>query len=320
MSDMRKEQKEIPVFIFMGFLESGKTKFCSETLIDRDFTEGTPTLLLVTEEGIEEYDEKELAKRNISLVYLEEEEINTERLLDLQDEYEPEQVMIEYNGMWQLEKLFGIRVPKGWTIVQVITLIDATTFTIYNNNMKSLMAEHIQSGDMVVFNRCTEDTDINTLRMAVKTINRRAQIVYENVDGQAQVDNGEIEIPYDLEADVVEIEDEDFGIFYIDASDNPEKYVGKVVKLKGQVYCPPQYKGKAFVPGRFAMTCCAEDITFLGFKCISLETPNLKDREWVTVTAKIKCEYYEEFGGEGPVLYAQKIEKAEKAKEEVVYF
>jgi uncharacterized repeat protein (TIGR03943 family) len=228
--------------------------------------------------------------------------------------------MIEYNGMWQLDKLFGIRVPKGWTIVQVITLIDAGTFTVYNNNMKSLMAEHIQSADMVVFNRCTDDSDINTMRMAVKTINRRAQIVFENVNGQAQVDSGEIEIPYDLEADVVEIEDEDFGIFYIDASDNPEKYVDKVVKFKGQVYCPPQYKGKAFVPGRFAMTCCAEDITFLGFKCVSLETPNMKDREWVTVTAKIKCEYYPEFEGEGPVLYAQKIEKAEKADEDVVYF
>ena len=317
---MRKEQKEIPVFIFMGFLESGKTRFCSETLIDRDFTEWTPTLLIVTEEGIEEYDEEELEKRNISTVYLEESELNTEKLLDLQDAYEPEQVMIEYNGMWQLDKLFSMRVPKGWTVVQVITLIDATTFTVYNNNMKSLMAEHIQSGDMVVFNRCTDDSDINTMRMAVKTINRRAQIVFENVNGQAQVDNGEMEIPYDIEADVIEIEDEDFGIFYIDASDNPEKYIDKVVKLKGQVYSPPQYKGKAFVPGRFAMTCCAEDITFLGFKCVSLETPNLKDREWVTVTAKIKCEFYEEFGGDGPVLYAQKIEKAEKAKEEVVYF
>lgn len=317
---MKKQEKEIPVFVFMGFLESGKTKFCSETLIDREFTEGEPTLLLVTEEGMEEYDEEELAKRNISIAYLEEEDINTEKLLDLQDEYNPKQVLIEYNGMWQLEKLFGIRVPKGWTIVQVITLIDATTFTVYNNNMKSLMAEHIQSADMVVFNRCTDDSDINTMRMAVKTSNRRAQIVFENVNGQAKVDSGDIEIPYDMDADIIDIEDDDFGIFYIDASDHPENYEGKVVRFKGQVYCPPQYKGKAFVPGRFAMTCCAEDITFLGFKCNSMETPNLKDREWVKVTAKIKSEYYPEFEGDGPVLYAQKIEKTEKPEEEVVYF
>lgn len=317
---MRQQPKEIPIFIFMGFLESGKTRFSRETLVDRDFTEGDPTLLIVTEEGLEEYDEAELKKRNISIVYLEEEDINTEKLLDLQDEYQPETVLIEYNGMWQLDKLFSIRVPKGWTIVQVITLIDATTFTVYNNNMKSLMAEHIQNADMVVFNRCTDDSDINTMRMAVKTINRRAQIVFENVNGQASIDNGEIEIPYDMDADVIEIEDDDYGIFYIDASDNPEKYVDKVVKFKGQVYLPPQYKGKAFVPGRFAMTCCADDITFLGFKCNSLETGNLKDREWVTVTAKIKVEFYKEFDGDGPVLYAQKIEKAVKPDEEVVYF
>lgn len=317
---MKKQPKEIPVFIFMGFLESGKTRFSRETLVDRDFTEGDKALLIVTEEGIEEYDEEELKKRNISLVYLEEEDINTDKLLDLQDEYNPETVLIEYNGMWQLDKLFSIRVPKGWTIVQVITMIDATTFTVYNNNMKSLMAEHIQSADMVVFNRCTEESDINTMRMAVKTINRRAQIVFENVNGQAYVDNGDMEIPYDLDADIIEIKDEDYGIFYIDASDNPEKYEGKTVKFKGQVYLPPQYKGKAFVPGRFAMTCCADDITFLGFKCNSMETSNMKDREWVTVTAKIKVEFYKEFDGNGPVLYAQKIEKAEKPEEEVVYF
>ncbi len=317
---MRKQEKEIPVFVFMGFLEGGKTQFCRETLVDRNFTEGEPTLLLVTEEGVEEYDEEELRKRNVSIVYLEEEELNTDKLLDLQDKYKPNQVMIEYNGMWQLEKLFNIRVPKGWTIVQVITLIDATTFTVYNNNMKSLMAEHIQSADMIVFNRITDDSDINTMRMAVKTLNRRAQLVFENVNGQAQVDDGEIEIPYDLEADVIEIEDDDYGIFYIDASDNTDKYVDKIVKFKGQVYCPPQYKGKAFVPGRFAMTCCAEDITFLGFKCVSLEAPNLKDKDWVTVTAKVKCEFYKEFDGDGPVLYAQKIEKAEQPDEEVVYF
>lgn len=317
---MRKEQKDIPVFVFMGFLECGKTQFCNETLIDRDFTEGSPTLLLVTEEGIEEYNEEELNKRNISVVYLEEKDINTDNLLDLQDEYNPEQVLIEYNGMWQLDKLFNIKVPKGWTVVQVITLINAATFTVYNNNMKSLMAEHIQNADMVVFNRCTDDSDINTMRMAVKTLNRRAQIVFENVNGQAQVDNGEIEIPYDMDADVIEIEDDDYGIFYIDASDNITKYIDRVVKFKGQVYRPPQYKGMAFVPGRFAMTCCADDITFLGFKCVTLETHNLKDREWVTVTAKVKCEYYEEFEGDGPVLYAQKIEKAAKPEEEVVYF
>lgn len=315
-----KKQKEIPVFIFMGFLESGKTKFIEDTLIDKNFTEGDKALLIVTEEGIEEYDEDELKKRNIDIVYLEDEDINTDKLLDLQDEYNPESVFIEYNGMWQLDKLFSIRVPKGWTIVQVITLIDATTFTVYNNNMKSLMQEHIQNGDMVVFNRCTDDSDINTMRMAVKTSNRRAQIVFENVNGQASIDQGEIEIPYDMDADIIEIEDDDYGIFYIDASDNPEKYEGKVVKFKGQVYLPPQYKGKAFVPGRFAMTCCADDITFLGFKCVSLETPNMKDREWVTVTAKIKKEFYQEFNGDGPVLYAQKIEKASKPSEEVVYF
>ena len=57
--------QEIPVYMFLGFLESGKTTFASETLIERGFTEGEPTLLLVFEEGIEEYDVDYLEKQNI---------------------------------------------------------------------------------------------------------------------------------------------------------------------------------------------------------------------------------------------------------------
>lgn len=311
---------EIPVYLFMGFLESGKTTFAKETLIDRDFTEGEKTLLLVCEEGMEEYDEALLKQKNIFLEILEEDQLNTNHLLDLQAKYKPQRVMIEYNGTWKLDRIFEIRVPKGWTVVQVITFVNAETFDLYLNNMKAMMMEQLNGADMIVFNRCDENTNKSDYRKLVKSVNRRAQIIFEAKDGVAEVDEGEIELPYDINADVIEIEDEDFGIFYIDSADNPEKYVGKTVRFKGMVYKPKQYGKDAFVPGRFAMTCCADDIAFIGFKCNSDEAKNLKDRQWITVTATIKSEYYKDFQGNGPVLYATKIEKASEPKEELVYF
>lgn len=318
---MRNSQvKEIPVYMFLGFLESGKTTFANETLIDRDFTEGEPTLLLVCEEGIEEYDEEYLKSQNIFLEYIDEETLNTEHLLDLQDKYNPTRVMIEYNGTWKIDKLFGIRVPKGWTIVQVISFVDASTFDVYIANMKQMMMEQLATADMIIFNRCDENTKRAEYRRSIKAINRRAQIIFENKDGLAEINDEELDLPYDITKDVIELEDDDFGIFYIDACDNPDKYVGKKIVFKAMVHKPKEYKADEFVPGRFAMTCCADDIAFIGFKCYFKQAKVLSDRQWVMVTGTIDKEYYPEFEGDGPVIKALKVDTAKPAEEEVVYF
>lgn len=312
--------EEIPVYMFMGFLESGKTTFASETLIERGFTEGEPTLLLVCEEGIEEYDEEYLASQNIHTEYISEENLNTEYLLDLQDKYKPTRVLIEYNGTWKIDKLFGIRVPKGWTVVQVITFVDATTYDVYIANMKSMMYDQLSAADMIVFNRCDENTRRAEYRKNIKAINRRAQIIFENKEGLAEVDDGEIDLPFDIEAPVIELEDEDFGIWYIDACDNPDKYLGKKIVFKAMVHKPKAYKADEFVPGRFAMTCCADDVAFIGFKCYFQAAKHLKDRQWVRVTGVIDKEFYQEFEGDGPVIRASKVELDKPAEEELVYF
>ncbi len=316
----RNNVKEIPVYMFLGFLESGKTTFANETLIERDFTEGEPTLLLACEEGVEEYDVEYLKSKNIFVEYLEEEDVNTDHLLDLQEKYKPTKVMIEYNGTWKMDKLFGIRVPKGWTIVQVITFVDASTFDVYVANMKSMMMEQLATADMIVFNRCDENTRKAEYRRSIKAVNRRAQVIFENKDGIAELDDEELELPYDLSKDVIELEEEDFGIWYIDSCDNPDKYVGKQIVFKAMVHRPSTYASNEFVPGRFAMTCCADDIAFIGFKCYYEGAKNLKDRQWVMVTGTIDKEYYPEFEGEGPVIKATKVAMTSAASEELVYF
>ena len=319
---MKKQEQieEIPIYMFLGFLESGKTTFAKETLIDRDFTEGEPTLLLVCEEGIDEYVEEDLRKRNIFVEYIEDKDINTEHLLDLQDKYKPTRVMIEYNGTWKMDKLFSVRVPKGWTIVQVITFVNAQTFDVYIANMKAMMMEQLSTADMIIFNRCDENTRKAEYRRSLRAVNRRAQVIFENMDGLAEVGDDEVFLPYDINQPVIELEEEDFGLFYIDACDNPDKYVGKKIHFKAMVHKPKEYKENEFVPGRFAMTCCAEDIAFVGFKAYYNGAKNLKDRQWVMVTGEIGKEFYPEFEGDGPVIKVSEVAMTSPAAEELVYF
>ena len=75
-----------------------------------------------------------------------------------------------------------------------------------------------------------------------------------------------------------------------------------------------------FVPGRNAMTCCAEDIRFFGFLCKYDKAKSLKKGEWVKVTAEVRWEQAAVYDGEGVVLYAQSVEPGERPEDPLVYF
>lgn len=315
---------EIPVYLVVGFLESGKTSFLKETLESEDFTSTEKSLLIACEEGEVEYEAEFLKKVNTSLAVIEDpEELTTEKLEELKKQYNPDRVLIEYNGMWQLENLLGMELPKDWTIVQLINLVNAETFPLYLNNMRSLVIESFTEADMVIFNRCEDDAPGASYLRSIKAVNRRAAVYFETKSGKPL--EVEEELPYDINADVIEIEDIDFGVWYIDCMEEPEKYVGKTVKFKGLVYKGKKFTRGMFVPGRFAMTCCADDISFFGFVCKGLEenyeiVDKLESRDWVMVTATIKNEFHKEYMRKGPVLYPSVIERTEKPKEELIYF
>lgn len=315
---------DIPVFLFTGFLESGKTLFLRDTVEDPNFTEGQKTLLIICEEGEEEYDAKKLAAYNIDIVYVENEESFTENYLaELAKKYNPKKVLVEYNGMWRLEKILTMKLPKKWAVVQIITTVAAPTFDMYLANMRSLIMEQFTNTDMVVFNRCDSNTPIGNYRRSVKAVNPAAQVYFENADGSEP--NKEDVLPYDINADTIELADEDFGIWYVDAMDQPERYDGKTIVTTAQVYKNIKFPEGTFIPGRFAMTCCADDVQFVGPFCKSLITTDetirrLKKGQWIKITAKVVLENCKFYKGEGPVLYAVDIQPAPMPKEELVYF
>ncbi len=315
---------EIPVYLVVGFLEGGKTTFLKETLESEEFTSTEKSLLITCEEGEIEYEESFLNKVNTALEVIEDqEELTLERLDEFKKKHNPDRVLIEYNGMWQLEPLMNMELPKDWTIVQIINIIHAETFPLYLNNMRSLVMEEFTNADMIIFNRCEEDTPGASYLRNIKAVNRRAGVYFETKNGKPL--EVEEELPFNLDADVIDIEDIDFGVWYIDAMEESQKYDGKTVRFKGLVYKSKKFAKGTFVPGRFAMTCCADDIAFFGFVCKAGKehhdiVESLQSREWVTVTAKVRHEFCKDYMRKGPVLYPISIERAEKPKEELIYF
>ena len=286
----KKLPPETPVYLFLGFLESGKTKFIQETLEDERFDTGERTLLLVTEEGEEEYDPSRFAVKNVTVVTLDKkEEFNEENLTRLQESCKAKRVLVEYNGMWLLDEFYKA-MPEGWMINQVMTFIDSKTFLSYNANMRQLMFDKIQNTQMVVFNRLPEEQDKMEFHKLVRAITRRADIVYEHMDGKAEYDDIEDPLPFDVKAPVIDIEDRDYAFFYRDLSENMEDYIGKTVKFKGMVATDKRLPPDNIVIGRHIMTCCEADIQYSGLACILPQAMELKTRDWLEITAKIEMQ------------------------------
>ncbi len=312
--------KEIPVYLFRGFLESGKTLFIKNTLQDPYFSNGEKTLLIVCEEGEEEYEPGMLAETNTVAEYIEdEEELTAAYLESLDKKYNPDRVMIEYNGTWTLGDTLMIVSPDRWMYVQTICTVDASTYQSYMGNMGAMIVEQYRDADLVLFNRCNLETKKSFMRSNVKAVNRRAQIMYE-ADPESEFNEEEDDLPFDVNASVIDIADDDYGLWYMDAMENPDKYKGKTVKFKAQVYKGPMFPKDVMVPGRHAMTCCADDIAFIGYMCKGDSVKGFKKKDWVYLTAQVKVEYVPAYKDKGPMLYAQKVEKAEAPKEQLVYF
>ena len=260
-----------------------------------------------------------ISRRLIYMAAIENEEDFTEEFLNkVQAEYLPEQVFIEYNGTWGMGTLMDMELPKHWVIVQQLATVDATTFDMYLANMRTMVMEQLFRADVVIFNRCDDSTDKGKCRRNVKAQNRKAQLVFEREDGS--LDERPEELPFDLSADVIEITDADYAIWYMDCMDNPKKYEGKKVSFLALVYNPEKLKKGVFVPGRFAMTCCIEDVTFIGFKCKYADEDKIPHKSWLNITAEVHVEFAREYKGKGPVLYPVSIEPAEKPEDELVYF
>ena len=314
-----KQQEKMPVFVINGFLEAGKTQFITNTLQQDYFQADGTTVLILCEEGDTEYDKEILKKTRTKIVTVEDiSEMDEDFYGRIEALYDPARVLIEWNGMWPQDQL---QLPDTWELFQQITIIDGSTFDLYLNNMKPLLALLVKHSELVIMNRCDEvsDENITRYRRGLKALNPQAELIFEDAEGEIEQEVLEEDLPYDMKADVIKIDPKDFGIWYIDALDKKDRYEGKVVEFTGMVLKSPEFPKNYFVPGRMAMTCCEADMTFLGFVCKAREARNLENRQWVKVRAKIEYEEWQDYGGVGPVLYAESVEPAEPIKDIVQF-
>ena len=317
---MNKKPKEMPVYLFTGFLESGKTKFIQETLEDKRFCNKEKTLLLVCEEGEEEYAPEQFATDTVVIRVLEgQEQLTTENLTKWAQETKADRVVIEYNGMWLLDALYAA-MPEGWVVYQEFMFADAGTFLSYNGNMRQLVYDKLKSCELVVFNRFKPDMDKMEFHKVVRAASRRADIAYESTDGKVVYDDIEDPLPFDLNAPVIEIGDADFAEWYRDLGETPANYEGKTVRFKCRALKRSKMPANTFIVGRHVMTCCVEDIQFAALVCQWEKADSVQDDSWMILTAKLNFKFNKAYGRKGPVLSYVLHELCEAPEQPVATF
>ena len=308
---------DIPVYLVAGFLDAGKTNFINGILED-GFAREDKTLLLCCEEGEEEYEKKALD--NVTVVTGDDEdELTADFCRELEKKYRPKQVLIEYNGMWRMEKLYRDVLPTNWVLYQIMTFVQAPTFELFVKNMGQLMMEKITNCDMLIFNRCNEQLRAQLRSRNLRMVNRQADIYLENEDGTSEEYVTPEMSPFDLSDGHLDVPDDDYGVWYVDVMDYPDRWAGKTVHMKLLMCHSKKYPG-THCPGRFAMVCCENDVQFLGLVAKGVDLNKYKNRDWVEVEARMALENHSAYKGKGPVMHIISIKPCEKPANEVVTF
>lgn len=313
-------ENDIPVYLFTGFLESGKTKFIQETLCDERFNKGEKTLLLVCEEGVEEYEPDEFSGENVFIKVVEEEsELSEDLLRGFIKETDAERVVVEYNGMWMLDSLYQA-MPQEWVVYQEFMFADATTFLTYNQNMRQLTYDKLKSCELVVFNRFTREMDKMPYHKIVRGASRRADIAYEYAPDDVEYDDIEDPLPFDINAPIIEIGVDDYAIWYRDLTENPSNYEGKTIKVLCRALTRKKLPSKTFIVGRHVMTCCIEDTQFAALVCQWDQASKVVNDSWINLTAKIHYKFHVAYKQKGPVLTCVELEPAEAPENTIATF
>ncbi len=311
---------QIPVYIFTGFLESGKTLFIQDTLEDKRFNSGERTLVLVCEEGEEEYIPEKFSAKNVFIEVIDEkEDLSENKLNALIKKHNAVRVMVEYNGMWPIQYFYD-NMPENWVPYQSMLFFDANTFITYNANMRSLVVDKLQDADVVVFNRIPAATDTMEFHKIVRGTSRRADILYEYQDGTLIPDEIEDPLPFDIDAPVIDVNDKDFALFYRDLTEEMKKYKDKTVRFTALAAVDSKFPEKTCALGRHIMTCCADDITYCGLVAKISDTAMPENSAWYKVTAKIDIRFSRLYGKKGPVFYVKELVKTDAPEEQVATF
>lgn len=305
-----------PVYVFSGFLDSGKTQAIKGTLYDERFNQGEKSLIICFEQGDVIYDDKFLGITNTEVVYLDSiKDLSVAKQKELDKTYKPERIVIELNGMEDDNILYDTGFCSNWELAQTLTTVDASTFSMYLTNMRQFMYNHVKNAECIILNR-SDNVDKRFLRNNLKSINQRVEIIYEDANGNVsnQIDDDLFDVSKDLF-----IEDIDYGLWYMDALDNAKKYDGKVITLKMKYVDDVKEYENVLIMGRKAMVCCANDITDIAISCVDISLKDIDKDKYYYLTGKLRALRASD-GSMTVVLYVTKYEEANAPESELVTF
>jgi len=305
-----------PVYIFSGFLDAGKSQAIKGTLNNPYFNEGEKSLIIAFEQGDVEYDEKFLKTVNAEVIYLDSiNDLSVDKQKQLDKQYNPQRIFIELNGMEDDNLLYQNGFTSNWEIAQTLTFIDASKFSTYLTNMRQFLYNHVVNAEVVVLNRI-EGIDKRYLRNNIKSINQYCEIIYEDKDGNA-TNKIEDEL-FDLSKDL-HISDYDYGLWFMDAIDNPEKYDKKNVEIKVKYAGEIKEYDNVLVMGRKAMVCCADDITDIALPCIGIKKKDIDVDKYYYLDGITRCIENHE-GMKVCALDVKSFKEAEAPSDDLVTF
>lgn len=304
-----------PVYIFTGFLDSGKTTSIKNTLSDPRFTENEKTLICVFEQGDVEYDENFLKKTNSVVEYLDFKSLTPDLMRSLDEKYKPDRVFVELNGLDNGIEFFKKGMIKGLDVAQILTLIDGSKFKVNMNNLKQFFYNHIAISELAIINR-SDNQDLRFFRNNLKGINQRIEIVYEDTNGN--VTNKIDDNYFDVSKPLV-ISDGDFGIWYMDALDNPNKYENADITINSYFVRLDEEDKNIMACGRKAMVCCSNDLQDILFPVYYQKSNELIKGEYYSFHGNIHIVDTQD-GQRLCVLYLNDYKKIDEPSDNLVYF
>ena len=305
--------RTFPAVIINGILESGKTTFIVDSLKNGDFGDIGKVLIISTEEGEVEFNQKELERYNaVAHVIDSPEDFTVQNINELIKIYKPHAVFFEMNAMWDWDKL---QFPPYILIEQTFTIIDGSTFKIYFNNMRQKMTDMVKASDIIIVNRCENTSEFVNYKRNLKLANKDAVLLMLDEDQKSI--SFEEELPYKLGGEMF-VGDDGYGALYIDTFENEERYNGKIVEFNCMAVLSNKLPPNTFVAGRLAMTCCADDIQLVGHLCASQYPINLKNKQWIHLRARVH--YMREYPDSQPeiILELLSFKEIEEIDEPIV--
>ena len=305
-----------PVYVFSGFIDSGKTKAIKETLYNENFNQGESSLIICFEQGDEEYDEVFKKVTDTRVIYLDSiNELDKKKQKEIDKKYDVDRIFIELNGMEDDNILYKNGFINNWELAQTLTTIDASTFNNYLTNMRQFLYNHVKNAECIILNR-SDNVNKRYLRNNLKSINQYVEIIYEDKNGN--VTNKIEDELFDVSKDL-SIDDLDYGLWYMDALDNPDKYDKKTITLKMKYVDDIKEYSNALVMGRSAMVCCANDITSIAISCVGVDKKAIDKKKYYYLTGRLHAVKNPD-GDKICVLYVTDSKEADAPKDELVTF